>query len=806
MERIYLDRDWKFAEEYCDEMAEVAYDESAMEDVLIPHNVKDMPLHYFDESIYQMVSGYRRHIKIEKEWKGKSILLTFAGVAHQATVYVNGQEVAKHQCGYTAFTTDIAEYVNYGKDNVITVRCDSNENLNQPPFGFAIDYMTYGGIYRDVYLEVKEASHISRIAIDTKLSERYEEDGLMYCKRSAAYSKVHIVNPSDSMKLVQYLRRKGQGEYYKAGEEQVTGRVTIVKASDSEVTLWEPENPALYELKTDLIDEDGNIIDSMVTTFGYRKAVFKTNGFYLNGKKYKIRGLNRHQSYAYVGYAMPDSMQKFDAEILKYELGLNAVRTSHYPQDQAFFDKCDEIGLLVFTEIPGWQHIGGDDWKDIAVNNVKDMIRQNINHPSIILWGVRINESVDDEKFYERTNIMAHKEDPSRQTGGVRCYKKGIFQEDVFTFNDFSHYGTNAGVSKKASVTPDVKKPYLISEYNGHMFPTKAYDSEEHRQEHMLRHANVLNGAAGESNIAGSFGWCMFDYNTHKDFGSGDRICYHGVCDIFRNPKLAAYLYAAQSDATPVLELSSAMNIGEHPGGNVGDVYIITNADHVKMYKNDELLKVYSAKDTKYKNIPHGPIKIDDYIGNALVEKEGMPYKKAEDIKGLLNQVAGVGLYKLSPAFMLKAGYLAAKYHMQMTDAVNLYNKYIGNWGGKAVSYRFEAVKEGKVVKELVVSTSTKPHLELKASSQVLKETKTYDVAAVRIRALDENGGLLNFYNDPITLEADGPIEIIGPKVISLQGGMGGTYVKTTGKSGKAYLNVTNNMGETIWIEFDVEA
>ena len=231
MERIYLDRDWKFAEEYCDEMAEVAYDESAMEDVLIPHNVKNMPLHYFDESIYQMVSGYRRHIKIEKEWKGKSILLTFAGVAHQATVYVNGQEVAKHHCGYTAFTTDIAEYVNYDKDNVITVRCDSNENLNQPPFGFAIDYMTYGGIYRDVYLEVKEASHISRIAIDTKLSDRYEEDGLMYCKRSAAYSKVHIVNPSDSMKLVQYLRRKGQGEYYKA-QDRIKVYIVEVKTSN----------------------------------------------------------------------------------------------------------------------------------------------------------------------------------------------------------------------------------------------------------------------------------------------------------------------------------------------------------------------------------------------------------------------------------------------------------------------------------------------------------------------------------------------------------------------------------------------
>lgn len=121
--------------------------------------------------------------------------------------------------------------------------------------------------------------------------------------------------------------------------------------------------------------------------------------FYLNGKKLRLRGLNRHQSYPYVGYAAPASMQIFDADILKKELGVNAVRTSHYPQSQDFIRRCDEIGLLVFTEFPGWQHIGDEEWKRQAVQNLKEMIVQYRNHPSIILWGVRINESQDDDVF-----------------------------------------------------------------------------------------------------------------------------------------------------------------------------------------------------------------------------------------------------------------------------------------------------------------------------------------------------------------------------------------------------------------------
>lgn len=197
--------------------------------------------------------------------------------------------------------------------------------------------------------------------------------------------------------------------------------------------------------------------------------------------------MNRHQSYPYVGYAMPESMQKRDADILKNELGVNAVRTSHYPQSRHFVERCDELGLLVFTEIPGWQHIGDEIWKKQAVENVKDMVEQYRNHPSVILWGVRINESGDDDAFYRETNRVAHELDPTRQTGGVRAHKKSSLLEDVYTYNDFCHNGTNHGCEKKSAVTSDNSKPYLISECNGHMYPTKSYDWEEHRVWHAMQ-------------------------------------------------------------------------------------------------------------------------------------------------------------------------------------------------------------------------------------------------------------------------------------------------------------------------------
>ena len=833
-QRIYLNNDWRFTERFDEKMIGGDFSGIEFSDIRIPHTVKELPFHYFDEKEYQMLSGYTRNIFAEKQWEGKVVRLTFEAAGHDATVYLNGEKVAEHHNGYTAFTADITEQLKYGSDNLLVVRLDSRENLNVPPFGFVIDYMTYGGLYRDVYLTVTEPAYIKDVFITSKLSDRYRTAGMdiaafdeykevndrevqnemvipsqiLHCRSSKTLTRIEITGAGTDYILRQSLRKKSTEQWKVLGQVPTTPVETgacelAFQAGD--VELWDIENPVLYEMKTELLDGEERMVDEDITVIGFRKAVFKKNGFYLNGRKVKIRGLNRHQSYAYTGYAMPDSMQVYDADILKNELGLNAVRTSHYPQKQSFIDRCDELGLMVFTEFPGWQHIGDDAWKEQAVENLREMITQYRNHPSIILWGVRINESVDDEVFYDRTNKLAHMLDPSRQTGGVRCYKKGDFQEDVFTYNDFSHEGRKKGVEKKSDVTPDPERPYLVSEYNGHMFPTKSFDWEEKRMEHAKRHANVLDEVAKQENISGSFGWCMFDYNTHKDFGSGDRICYHGVMDMFRNPKQAAYIYSSQQDETPVLELSSTMDIGEHPGCNRGDIFIYTNADSVKMYKNDEFIREFFAADSPYKHIAHGPIFVDDYIGDLLEQKENMPHDQAQAVKSLLNEVARVGLYGMSKAMYIKAGRLMLQYRMKMTDATDLYNRYIGDWGGASTTYRFDAIKDGEVVKTITKSPMTRSMLKVTTSHTTLREINTYDVAAVRFILTDENGNLLPFANDPVMLETTGDIALIGPSVVSLQGGMFGCYVKSLGRAGSGTLKLTTQDGEKTEIVFSVE-
>ena len=802
MAKLYINDDWFFNDSFQKEMIMPDYDYSKFEKVRLPHTVKETPLHYFDENEYQKESVYIKSVNIPSDWMGKDIILTFEGVLHSSKVYINGNEVKEHACGYTAFSVLLNNFINYGEDNLITVIADSRENQNIPPFGFVIDYMTYGGIYRDVYLEVKDNSNIDDIFVsgDDKGELRIELKLKEGENKKVKFSLIPLSGNFDNG----FTEEKACFEKEETIENQ---NEKVFEYNVENIKLWSPESPSLYVLKAVLYDNEGNVYDENKVRFGFRSAYFKADGFYLNGEKFKIRGLNRHQSYPYVGYAMPKNPQREDVRILKRELGLNAVRTSHYPQSHYFFDACDEIGLLVFTEIPGWQHIGDAEWKDKAVKNVEDMVMQYRNHTSIILWGVRINESVDDDEFYKRTNEVARKLDTTRQTGGVRCYKKSNLLEDVYTYNDFVHSGGNQGCDKKSAVTSDTNKGYLISEYMGHMFPTKAFDWEEHRLEDALRHAKVLNDVASNEDIAGSFGWCMFDYNTHKDFGSGDRICYHGVMDMFRNPKMAAFVYAEMQDETPVLEISSSMDIGEHPGCNRNETYIFSNADSVRMYKNDDLIKEYKHDKSVFPTLKNAPIRIDDYVGDALEKNENMKPAQAKDVKAILNEVAKFGLYRMSFGTKLKAAKMMLFYHMKPDDAVALYNKYVGDWGGSATTYRFEAIKDGKVVKEIKKSPMTKVCFDIKTDRTELVEENTYDVACIRIRAVDENGNLLNYFNDPLTLSIEGSAEIIGPKIIALSGGMGGTYVKSIGKSGKAILKITDAyQKEAAKLEFNVKA
>jgi len=752
--------------------------------VRLPHTVQECPQHYTDHKSYEMVCGYRRKLDLGPELEEKYIFLQFDGAAHIATVFINGVEVRTHRCGYTGFRVDITEAVVLGGENILAVKLDTTENPDVPPFGFVIDYLTYGGLYREVWLDVKEKSYIEDLYITTP-------------DLTTLKIKPTFHNASGCIVLVELI--KGERQLLRKAFTAV-GTITI---DCPMVKPWDTEHPILYTCRVSLL-KIGRVLDVQEIKVGFRTAEFKEDGFYLNGKKTFLRGLNRHQSFPYVGYAATESLQRQDARILKEELACMAVRTSHYPQSHHFIDECDRLGLLVFTEIPGWQYIGGEAWKQQAVENTRQMVRQYRNHPSIILWGVRINESRDDDELYKMTNAVAREEDPSRPTSGVRNFEKSSLLEDIYAYNDFSHTGSNPGCKPKKNVMPGKKKALIITEHNGHMFPTKSFDSWEKRQEHALRHLRVQNDAAADGEHAGCFGWCMFDYATHKDFGSGDRVCYHGVMDAFRNPKLAAYAYASQGEGRPVLAVGSSMDIGDYPGGQVGDIHVFTNADSVSLYKNNQY--VTTLEEGNWKGLPHAPRVMNDTIGCLLETQEGFYKKKAELLRECLLMIQKKGLANLTPADMAKIGYAMMKYGMKQEDALALYSKYIGNWGGEATLWRLIAVKDGMVAATYTCGPGSKLHLEVIPSHTSLREGDTYDMASVRIRILDEHGNVAPYAQLPVLFTLEGDAQLIGPGVVTAEGGMTGTYVKTIGKTGEARLTITTDQTEPVVLIFKITA
>lgn len=770
---------WEFTPEWSDTFAR---GEGNAAPVRLPHTVKEIPLHYADHNTYQMICGYRRKLKLGKDLEGKRLFLQFDGAAHIATVFLNGRQLAHHRTGYTGFRVEITEVVTLGEENLLTVKLDTRENAQVPPFGFVVDYLTYGGLYREVWLDIREKCFIEDLYITTPTLNTLK-------------IKPTLQNGDGCILLVELMK----GERLLVKKAFKSGETMTIDCP--KVKPWDTEHPILYTCRVTLL-KIGKVMDQQAYKVGFRTAEFRADGFYLNGKKTFLRGLNRHQSYPYVGYAVPKRLQWEDARILKEELGCNAVRTSHYPQSQHFMDACDRLGLLVLTEIPGWQHIGDEDWKKQAVENTREMVLQYRNHPSIILWGVRINESQDDDDFYRCTNEAAWDLDPGRVTSGVRNLEKSSLIEDVYSYNDFSHTGANPGCKSKRSVTTDMNKALLITEHNGHMFPTKSYDPWSKRQEHAMRHLRVMNDAAAGGGHAGCFGWCMFDYPTHKDFGSGDRVCHHGVMDAFRNPKLAAYAYASQSDHRPVLAVGSSMDIGDYPGGQIGDVQVFTNADSVSLYKNGAF--VTKLKQGKWKGLPHGPMVVDDIVGCLLETQEGFDKPKAELLRSCLLSIQKRGLANLTPADIAKMGFAMMKYGMKYEDAVALYGKYVGNWGGEATAWRFDAEKDGVVVKSVTCCPGTRLRLEAIPSHTHLTEGGTYDMAAVRIRILDEFGNVAPYAQLPVLFAIDGEAELVGPKVVTAEGGMCGSYIRTTGKTGTARLTIAAAQAEAVSLAFQI--
>lgn len=755
-----LNFNWKFVPNYMPEYLNMMPDSSEL--VNIPHSVKEVPYNYFNEKDYQIISTYEKVFNVDESIENRVVKLVFDGYMLKAKIYLNGHDLGTHISGYVRVEIDVTEYIKQ-KDNRLLVILDSSEDKLIPPFGYAVDYLSFNGIYREVSVEVHPKTYLENIFVKADIEGNI----------NVSYDKVG----GDALITHELLLN---------GDSLIESKEDSFKIENP--NLWDINNPILYTLRTTIKSDDG--VENYETRLGFRKVEFKRDGFYLNNQKIKLVGLNRHQSYPFVGYAMPKSMQEEDADLLKKVIGVNVVRTSHYPQSEHFMNRCDEIGLLVINEIPGWQHIGKEEeWRNQFMVNLHKMVITQRNNPSLIAHGVRIDESQDDHDLYFRANELAHKLDDSRPTLGVRNFKNSELLEDIYAYNDFSCDSMKIGLINPKKVKTH-GKPYIVTEYMGHMDPIKPTSDERMKVEVTLRHAKVQDDNYKYSNIAGAIGWCAFDYHTHVDFGSGDHICPHGVYDMYRNPKHSSYIYASQSDESPMLEVISNMKPGDYPEARYFDIYVATNCDYFELYKKDEFVAKYYPKHDQFKYLKHPPILVDDLVGETFKE-ERFAKKYWPRIAKMFTHAATQGFNALTLKEKVFLFYMMKKYKVQYADLVEMYNTYVGSWGGIAKTYTFKGYKNGQLVITKRVGPSKIFDLEVNCPKTTLQNADTFDALRIQIKHIDENGSLMQYSNRVLTIESEGPIRVLGDKHQALLGGQLSLFVFSLGEKGDAKIKIS---------------
>ena len=753
---------WSFIDDYKEEYLEKLPENKTTID--IPHSAIKVPYNYLNELDYQHLFTYEKIFDLEEQLHNRIHILHFAGLMVKAHIYLNGIDLGIHYSGYVPIEIDVTPAIKQ-KNNRLLVIVDGSEDENCPPFGYAVDYLTFAGIYREVEIISHLNTYIKDIYAHSDLEGNFE---IKYEKVGNDEIKVKHGLFFDGEKITDFDEDKGK----------------II-----DPVLWDLSDPKLYTLRTFV--ELNNEKEEYITRFGIREAIFKPDGFYLNGKKTKLVGLNRHQGYPIVGYAMPESMQKEDADILK-DIGLNIVRTSHYPQSEYFLNRCDEIGLLVVNEVPGWQFVSRkQEWRDNFMTFLTKMILTERNHPSLIAHGVRIDESIDDHDLYSEANELAHNLDPYRQTLGVRNFKNSELLEDIYAYNDFICSDLKVGLINPKHVKHQ-GKPYLVTEYMGHMDPNKATADLDRKIEVARRHMKVLDDSFKYDKVSGAIGWCFVDYHTHIDFGSGDHICAHGVMDMYRNPKFSSYVYQSQREDKPILEVLSNIKPGDVAEAVYGDIYVATNCDYVSLYKNDEYVGDFYPNKKEYKYVKHPLILIDDIVGKTFKEERFQEKHWARMGKTFsYYAIHGFNKMKLNDSLFLAR--MMLKYKMKYNDLVYYWNKHVASWGGIAKKWTFKGYKDNKEVIVKEIGPSKVFDLKIETNRTTLESRDTYDVTRVKVSHVDEYDSLMYYSQRIINIKAEGAIELIGDENQTLLGGQLSIYVRSKEKGhGKLTLKMDN--------------
>jgi beta-galactosidase len=792
-EKITLNYDWKFIHQDNEEFSHPAYDDSNWEIVDIPHTMNSISINYNDDRSFSTVGWYRKHLKGEMFDFTRRNVIECEGVATRASVFINGIPYMVHDGGFTPFLIEIpSEIIKNGEDITLCLRVDATETLPIAPYGGVIDYVIPPGIYREVYLYHTHNDYIKDVFTYSKKGNIDQRE--IFLEVSLTIDE----NILDEYEIEQLIINSSQATVH-SSTFQVQSRLMNYRYEVEHLTLWSLDNPTLYKIQTTL-KKRGKDVDRVEYSFGFRDAEFTKEGFFLNGERVTLVGLNRHQQFPHLGFAMPKRGQQSDADFLKYTLALNIVRTAHYPQSRHFLDRCDEIGLLVFTEIPGWQHIEKDkEWRKGVITQLTELIKKDRNHPSVVLWGVRINESLDDDELYVQTNKVAHFFDPSRQTGGVRNIASSHLLEDVYTYNDFSQ----PGLSKPSTITKLKHAPYLVSEHTGHMYPVQRSEGYEKQTQLALFHAHKLEALYKNQRICGLIGWCMSDYLTHREFGPSDNVCYHGVSDQYRIPKLVASVYSSQQQNTPVLTTSSNLSLGSYPAHSIPPFYIFTNCESVRLYHNNEYVGEYFPSNREFSHLPHPPIIIKDLIGKRLDKELIFSKREKKIVKKIL---LSMNTHQMNLTLMNKLLMFSImkRTKMEYKDALRLVETYLFSWIKEGRLWRIEGIKNNNVVKEITIGSVTKRILRAASSSNTLQLGDTYDVTRIVVSEVDEYENVLTLSDEVIEITTNTYLSVIGPPVISLTKGVAAFYVKTHKKKGKGIITIKNQQKQKVEVHIEI--
>jgi beta-galactosidase len=618
-----LNQGWLFGGTYAAGSADPGHDDSGFSEVTLPHTVVPLSWGGWDPAAWEKVWIYRRHLD-GSLLAGGRVFADFDGIMACATAVLNGTPLGSHQGGYLPMSIELTGHL-AGGDNVLALIVDAR-CLPVPPHGGprgarAVDYLQPGGIYRDAALRVVPDIFLADVfarPADVLGASRHVEVRCLVDAAAVPAGPVTI-----TAELLDGPRRLATA----ATAVQITAATAIsepaVAALDvrgiGDVTLWSPEHPKLYTVRVTLSaparGHAAPVTHVLPVRTGFREARFEPGGFYLNGERLQIFGLNRHQLFPYTGMAMAARLQRRDAEILKRDLNCNMVRCSHYPPSPHFLDACDELGLMVWEEPPGWQYVGGAAWQEQVVRDVAAMVARDRGRPSVIVWATRLNETGNYPGLYTRTRQAARELDGSRPTSGaMAAHSAAGWDEDVFAYNDYRSRRGSAGL-----LPPLPGIPYLASEAVGALSGWPAYrwiDTGAVLAAQALLHAQVHNIARSDTRYAGLLGWAGFDYAS---LNGGNRVWKTlktpGVLDTFRVPKPGAAFYRSQADprTTPVVAPVFFWDFGPSspPNGPGPDAMIATNCDRLEIYLGGRHFATGTPDRARFASLPHPPVFVD---------------------------------------------------------------------------------------------------------------------------------------------------------------------------------------------------